>query len=1399
MQIVIYNIQKLQYKVFLIVLVFFSFYFNALAKGDNDFGKKSNAKVANKYNKIANTTNTNVVLADLSYEAIENEFAPDDAVRFLRDTARLALEAVNQSGAWVATFSENALVKVPFGIKKKIGGAEYQVVITGIEFSGSGTFARAFARVILPQRDADGNKKELYFAGTVELTRIGGIVSDGKLALIGNDVVNNSGDWALSLTGNDPKASGKIENQTYFKFDCTGFVEVGIKGEVLLSRDVYKPVSSSYEPFADPNQRCTAPVNVVVNSFSALLVNQLKFTKPFMLKNAKDYAFQIDEAILDFSDTKNPEGTEEGFAKYLEDVQPDEPNTWQGLVIKKMQVFLPREFKMKNSKDRVGFTAPYGVIDATGFSTVVNQKNILPLEKGRAGTWGFSVDELGVLIKGGALNGGTFAGKLVLPIQSKSGKDGLSYSGKITYDGEYEINVGSLNDIKASFWKAKLTLDKSSSVTLKVKDGEFLPKVNLSGKIAFNMDGDSKDEAVDDDADSPKKKKKAFSCDGIVFEELELQTIKPYFQVKAMGVEGKLHIASFEAEYSVTVGVDKKYDVTGPKVATTQTKNVNAGTTNSDGTDRASLNIALDIKLMEGKIGGKTKLAINAIYNESEGEWQFDNVVLGLIGINADFGKAKFEGELAILKNDNVYGNAFAGKLSLKVHKFEVGAKGIFGTKDDFRYWSVDAMAKGFKVQAGPITFTGFTGGVTYKMDLADKESDKLPSGILYVPSNSAFLRVRAGVLFDIVTKELITASAGFEIVFNSNWGVNSIGINGTLRMLAGDDSKGEARMKGSMRKFANAKTSAAPKEDASVWGDIFIKFDLENSVYSGEMNSYVNFSDYVVGGMGNYQSGRSSFFIGDEKWYINVGTDKTPNSIKLQGPISITGTGYFMMGNNISSPYGSGNFGLKHGLSASIELSANYGWIRASFGGALKYDILLMHTNGFQCNGAPAGLNGWFGEGRVVASLYGSVDAHFHKSMPWFLPDININANIFRASLSASLFLSGPKPFYASGNLKGRYHVFIFSGSFSVDFSRGTRCGTPPPPPYKLNAKDQAVEDAIRARRLVLVNDYNKITAEQNFKVSKDYLNKGFKSYLDSLLWLTPIDTTKNGALLVQGRKYLNNYLASKASESNILAQRDSVLGKFNNLLSTIKGAVRKDTLKTHVGTLVDEKYWATPIDQPKANDILKKELAYVEKYLANKAIELKENQSRAQTLETNNNKLKELGLLIVELTKKAATEKNAKEKVNLLAQINVTTKTAKNTELDIKKDQLLTELYSQLDNTNDDKAADIILDRIAKLKAANYTNLEALTSSLEKTIAAEKEAKRKEEEKKAAEKKALEELQNRQTKAIAAAPSDINKLKTFFKPLGNALLEKLKKANTATDIKVALDALNKILNTKY
>ena len=956
---------------------------------------------------------------DLSLSQIELEYAPSDVLSALIDSAKDVFDLLKNSNNWVTTITEDALVQLPLGLKKKIGGTDYQVAFANIEFSVNGGRARVFAKTVLPQINADGSRKELYFSGFVNLSRVGGIISDGKLQLIGDNAIKSSGDWVLSLKGNNPLSPSKLEEQTYFKFDCSGFVELGIKGSVQLSRDIFIPITNDFKLISNTAQRSTAPVDIIISSFSNLLVENLKFNLPFKVNKINDYGFLIEDAVLDFSDLKNPEGSQE-FNRYIRTNQPDESKTWQGILIKKIQVYLPREYKIQNSKNRVVFAASFGVIDATGFSSNFKEKNILALKDGLAGLWKFSVDEFGLVIKQSEFVSGSLTGEILLPIQSKEDEDGLKFKGTINENGEYEINLINFKSIKAPFWKAKIDIDKSSIISLTVKNGDFFPKVNLSGKLAFNTNGNV-DDAVDMLASNLSKiKRKTFSINEVDFEELQLQTEKPYLQVKAMGAEGKLQIASFESEYAVSVSAGKK--------STNKNK--------SYGAEIASLDFAVDIKFMEDKIGGKGALSINAIYDEKLAEWNFQNVSLTNIGIKADFGKANFEGEVSIIKNDEIYGDAFAGSLKMKVHKFLVDGQGIFGVKDGFRYWSVDALAKGFKVKAGMVVFKGFAGGVSYKMKLSNKQNSKTPSGILYLPSNNDFLQVRAGVLFDIVNEKVMTVNGRFSIDFNNKWGVNKVSIAGQVRILTDPTNKSDAeeRLKEDMLSYS-VKNKTSVVEDAAIWGNVLIDLDIENDVFSGNLNAYVNFKDIITGRLGRDKAGSASFYSSNSKWNIYVGTKDDPLSLHLsEGPFNLNGDGYFMMSGDNSSANGK-NLRINHGLSLWYDIRFHKFIVYARFGGGVKYDISLIQKDNFTCNGKPAGIHGWYGVGNVQAYLTGGVG-------------IDGLGDVFSGSISADLEVRGPNPMYFNGEFKGRYSVgwwiFKVRGSFTVDFEKGTYCELP-------------------------------------------------------------------------------------------------------------------------------------------------------------------------------------------------------------------------------------------------------------------------------------------------------------------------------------------------------------------
>ena len=106
----------------------------------------------------------------------------------------------------------------------------------------------------------------------------------------------------------------------------------------------------------------------------------------------------------------------------------------------------------------------------------------------------------------------------------------------------------------------------------------------------------------------------------------------------------------------------------------------------------------------------------------------FDDLQIGAIAVNSTIaGALRLQGRLDWNRNDAVYGNGFAGDVTLGISFGEkassstqpgvsIHARAAFGRKDDFRYWYADGMAifrPGVPI-VGTMTLNGFGGALTF-------------------------------------------------------------------------------------------------------------------------------------------------------------------------------------------------------------------------------------------------------------------------------------------------------------------------------------------------------------------------------------------------------------------------------------------------------------------------------------------------------------------------------------------------------------------------------------------------------------------------------------------------------------------------------------------------------------
>jgi hypothetical protein len=209
--------------------------------------------------------------------------------------------------------------------------------------------------------------------------------------------------------------------------------------------------------------------------------------------------------------------------------------------------------------------------------------------------------------------------------------------------------------------------------------------------------------------------------------------------------------------------------------------------------------LGMDIKLTlsDNMFTGSTRLEVVGELKESGGEgeerserWKYKKLNISNIAVNAKIAETfSLKAQLAILNDDPIYGDGYAGSIEMTFDKVMKGlniqARGMFGRKD-FRYWFVDGRVKfgqGIPVFP-PLSVNGFGGGVSYRMKRDGADLLASPTGCKYVPDENSGIGVKAAVMFNVANDAAINGEASFEIAFSRSGGLNFIGFYGFAKFV---------------------------------------------------------------------------------------------------------------------------------------------------------------------------------------------------------------------------------------------------------------------------------------------------------------------------------------------------------------------------------------------------------------------------------------------------------------------------------------------------------------------------------------------------------------------------------------------------------------------------------------
>ncbi len=996
-----------------------------------------------------------------------------------RQKARSIFGVLDAADQYRDSVSYDDLVRLPVGIRKKVGNNTIELAIAKGIFYPNKAELTVYVRMTMPVSDPNSSVKErqLFFgADKVGITRMGGLTGDFRAVLLG-DFILPLKNFTIILKGGEGLSPNGLVNDplTYAEFSCgSGFKQARLVADVVFPREVLTPLNpEDFEPL-DANSRVKGTFDFFSTKGLHDVLIQMNFNTPFAVTGYDRFAFIVNQVALDLSTVNNPTAITfpEGYPTQAQDA------TWQGVYIQQFSLILPPEFKKKSTGERVGLTAHHVLIDQLGFTGTVaagtiNQP-VLPLDQGDASGWKFAVDNFSLSFLANKLRGGSFAGRISLPISDEA-SGALAYQAAIDQGGKYRLTVSNLKDLNFNFLRAKATIYKGSEVTLAVVNNQFKPKAILHGQLGIYANlGDSHSTAIDT------TKNNTMTFRGIRFENLVLQTESPRLSFGMLA-----------------------YERAGNKVANFPIVLESLGVTNIPDGDGNSIGVGIGISVNLMKSNGGKGFSGGAFLTfeakEEDGTWKFVGIRRPIdIVLDAEVSAFNLAGRIRLYENEVEKGFEGAIKLNIKKPKdILLCARAKFGYNfaDEERYWYVDALVSGLDIPvAGPLTLDGFAGGLYSKFRpigtggtaATSRDCDGPNTGIPYMYDKTVGLGFRAAVLVKLKNSEnAFRGRLGFEIVLNRNYGISSVGFfgQGELMVKGYDASTQDSKVAGAYKNVArnSGDSTSAPRTQASIQkmassvDDVSISsppsgniafwvgmlWDLDRDMLHGEAEAYVNIGT-MLRGVGPYgRLGRVELHFDPQKWYIHVGkpTDRLGVIAKF-GPVSARTTMYMMVGHGIparlpspppqvtrlinvpsQSTVRSSNdtqdINDGKGFAMGIDINVGTGptqegMFYGAFNVGAGVDLLMRKYSAFSC-GTEAGSNGFYAQGQFYAYLQGEVGIRVKKR----------TFTILSGSLAGLMQGALPNPAWARGYAAGQFRVLggLVKGKFNFKVQLGDEC----------------------------------------------------------------------------------------------------------------------------------------------------------------------------------------------------------------------------------------------------------------------------------------------------------------------------------------------------------------------
>ncbi len=970
-----------------------------------------------------------------------------DSAEQLVAKANLAMQAIQESNQFIGFLGTTELASLPVGLRKQIGGINYDIAITKVTLWPRYAQMEVFMQIEIPQN----GKKLTFYAPDIKLSSQGGIIGEASLQIIGTYGINLPGDNMQML----------VHEGTSVTFDCDGYQSMHLLAGIQFSRDLIIPTSEDGHLMEG---RVEASFETDLVDWNNILVeaSMASFSSPSL----SGWVFKVDGLVFDFSDLQNAANL----------VFPGAHNgaglgtLWRGVFIREFDVQLPSAFRKANQQQPLTFSGTNLLIDEKGFSGNLSGNNLMDLSQGDLGGWKYSLVHMEVLIAENQLIEANFRGELLVPAFSEN--EPLPYEAIIDPSGRYAFQVGFPETVTIPLFKtSEVILDPSSHVRVELINGSFRPSVSLNGQMTIATGGNAEGEAI--------------TLADIQFQELVFATTSPYVTIGA---------ASFGSEGATNA-------LSGFPVSIQRIR------TSSEESE-VSMHFDLVVNLMGENNQGLSAITGLTIVGESgkrEGRAYAEFKRLDIHRMEVDYEGPAFHisGSATFFKKDPTYGNGFQGSLTAEIMGMSgFQAQMLFGNIDGNRFWYADLLKsfeQGMPV-AGPMNVYGLGGGLYHGMTMRPADNARAaanPSGINYIPEASMGLGLKATAQIGMKNRQSFNGDATLEMAFFRSGGIRYIAFKGNGYFMSNDFGGGIGLLKNQAQQVAQVVTQASATEEsltsgglalfadpeqnqnvediygpvtsvdgqrAAIAAHVFLNYDFTQKTLHGNFEAYVNAAGGLISG--TQTSGRAGWavlHVSPAEWYIMIGEPKDRLGLRMgMGPLSAQVNGYFMMGTQIpGSPAPDENVGrilggldLDYmrdenalGRGSGIAFGAAFGidtgdlrflMFYARFMAGAGFDIMLKNYGNVSCAGRGAlGVNGWYANGQA----YGYFDGAIGIRVRVF--GMRRNVEVLEIGAAAILQAKLPNPTWMRGIVGGRFSVLggLVSGRCRFQVTIGEEC----------------------------------------------------------------------------------------------------------------------------------------------------------------------------------------------------------------------------------------------------------------------------------------------------------------------------------------------------------------------